>query len=295
MNMLCAEGLPGAEGLNIQSHLNTLDKWAQWVDSETKRHLYRFHRNPSEFNNSEGYFRVLMLITVVQQDFKVRYNPERIADVASPLTDSIFFADSKDLFLHGIAGSRAMGTCISMPVFYVAVGRRLGYPMKLVAAKGHLFARWESANGKERFNIEGTNRGLNTFDDAFYTKWPYPMTEEEMKSGHFLKSLTAAEELAIFLETRGHCLKAAGLFREAQNAYLAAQALTPQWPEHDLFLAALQPMPMPSPGFSHAEQDAMAEYAEALNRYNREINQMGREPGQPINPMLPPTPPVTIK
>lgn len=44
-------------------------------------------------------------------------------------------------------------------MLYVAIGRRLGYPLKLVECKGHLFVRWEDA--KERFNIEGTSRGLH--------------------------------------------------------------------------------------------------------------------------------------
>ncbi len=33
------------------------------------------------------------------------------------------------------------GTCVSMPVLYTAVARRLGYPVKLVLAKGHAFCR----------------------------------------------------------------------------------------------------------------------------------------------------------
>ena len=31
----------------------------------------------------------------------------------------------------------ARGTCSSLPVLQVAVGRRLGYPLKLVTTKGH--------------------------------------------------------------------------------------------------------------------------------------------------------------
>ncbi len=46
-----------------------------------------------------------------------------------------------------------------MPVLYVAIGRRLGYPLELVTTKGHVFACWEDSN--DRFNIEGTNEGLN--------------------------------------------------------------------------------------------------------------------------------------
>ena len=39
----------------------------------------------------------------------------------------------------------------------MAVGRRLGYPLKLVTTKGHLFVRWEGAG--ERFNI-GNRRSV---------------------------------------------------------------------------------------------------------------------------------------
>jgi len=294
MNLLCAERLPVAEDFRTRPCLDTLDQCAKWVESETKRHLYRLQRNPAEFNNSEGYFRVLMLITVLQQDFKVRYNPARIASPESPEPDAAFFADSKELFLHGIVGSRAMGTCISMPVFYVAVGRRLGYPMRLVTARAHLFARWESADGKERFNIEGTNQGLNTPEDNFYRKWPYPITEDEIRSGYYLKSLTPAEELAIFLQTRGHCLRVAGFFGDARGAYLQAQALAPQWPENQVFLAMIN-RTMSSRPVSHAELDAIADYANRLNEFNRQMMQTRGQAQPAASPAMPPMPPITVR
>jgi hypothetical protein len=294
MNLLCADGLPGSEGLRIDTCLETLDRWAQRVDSETRRHLYRLQRNPSEFNNSEAYFRVLMLITVLQQDFKVHYNPGRISSPQSPEPAAAFFADSKDLFLHGLVGSRAMGTCISMPVFYVAVGRRLGYPMKLVTARDHLFARWESGDGKERFNIEGTNQGLRTPDDDYYKKWPYPITDEEVRSGWYLKSLTPAEELAIFLQTRGHCLRVAGFFGEATAAYRQAQALAPSRPENRVFLASMDRATGPRM-FSHAELDAMADYANRVNGYNREMMQTRAQAQVGVPPVMRPAPPTTVK
>ncbi len=127
MNLLCAEGLPGAEDLKIDDTLATLDAWTQHVKSETDRNFHHFQENPKDFNNSEGYFRALLLITVVQQDFNIHYNPAHITTPDSPEPDDTFFVDSKDLFLHGLVSSRAMGTCISMPVFYVALGQRLGY------------------------------------------------------------------------------------------------------------------------------------------------------------------------
>ena len=128
MNLLCAEGLPGSEDLKIDAALALLDLWTQHVKTETDRNFHHFRENPKEFNNSEGYYRALLLITVVQQDFSIHYNPNHITTPDAPEPDDSFFVDSKDLFIHGLVSSRAMGTCISMPVFYVVVGQRLGYP-----------------------------------------------------------------------------------------------------------------------------------------------------------------------
>jgi regulator of sirC expression with transglutaminase-like and TPR domain len=229
VNMSCSEGLPAAEGLDLRRALITLDEWAARVREETERHLAKFRLHPAEFQNSEAYFRMLALVTVLQQDFGVRYNPER---VRSP-----DFRDSRDLFLHGLLQGQG-GTCVSMPVLYVAVGRRLGYPLKLVTAKAHLFARWESPDGKERLNLEATGQGLNCFPDEYYHRWPVPMAPQEIASGQYLKSLTPAEELAVFLSARGHCLEAAGRLAEAQVAHAHAHALAPQNPVYLAFLAA---------------------------------------------------------
>ncbi len=119
--------------------------------------------------------------------------------------DLSFFGNPKDLFVHGLTEGEHQGTCASLPVFYVAIGRRLGYPLKLVESKGHLLARWEDA--KERFNIEGTSRGLNCFPDKEYMEWPWPISKEEVETGMYMKSLSPRRELAAFLETRALCLK----------------------------------------------------------------------------------------
>jgi len=188
MNLLCAQGLPGAENVNIEECLKTLDKWAEWVRHETDRHMYRFRKAPHEYENSEGYFRVLFMICVLQEDFNVCYNrdPKMRSDPKnSDPRDLSFFRNAQDLFVQGLVTGKHEGTCSSMPVFYVAIGRRLGYPLKLVSAKGHLFARWD--DGEERFNIEGTNRGLNTYPDEHYMKWPRPARAPAKRAGQALR------------------------------------------------------------------------------------------------------------
>jgi hypothetical protein len=134
MNLLCAEGLPGAEGLKVEECLKVLDDWAEYVRAETQRNLHRFRENPAESDGSEAKWRMLMLISVLQQDLHVRYNPARIESVDSPSPSDVFFADSRDGLLHGLLGPQRTGTCSSMPVLYLTVGRRLGYPVGVVCA-----------------------------------------------------------------------------------------------------------------------------------------------------------------
>jgi hypothetical protein len=156
VSLLCAQGLPGAEGFDVQLLLKTIDSWARRVERDARRHLYRFHANPRDYDNSEGYFRMLLMAVVAAEDFGVRYNPARISPVSQGAGNDGFFADAQDVFLHGLLGPRRLGTCSSMPILYVALGRRMGYPLKLVTTKGHLFLRWESTT--ERFNLEATGR-----------------------------------------------------------------------------------------------------------------------------------------
>lgn len=237
LNLLCAQGLPGEPETGLETMERTLDQWAGQVAAETERNLPKFRANPGEFNRSEGYFRALALVTVLQQDCGVGYNPARIG--------APDFADARDLFLPGLLTGRHQGTCVSLPVLYVAVGRRLGYPLKLVAAKGHLFARWESADGRERFNLETTNQGLNTFPDEYYHTWPARLSQAELAGAQYLRSLTPAEELAVFLSTRGHCLKALGRSAEALVCYAHARALAPQAELYLAYVAAVVSRDLP--------------------------------------------------
>jgi len=222
MNLLCATDLPGAEKLDITSCLATLDKWAQRVRHWTDRSLWDFYKRPQDFKNSEAKFRVLLLISVLQQDFGVHYNDrgERNCD----------FSSAKNPFIHGMIDDPNGGTCASMPVMYVAVGRRLGYPMKLVLAKTHVLARWEDPRASERFNIEGTNAQFADHPDSYYQDWPHRITDAELKRGWYLKSLRPAEELAVFLQNRACCLMDNGRFADAKVAFAASYRLAPQNP-----------------------------------------------------------------
>jgi hypothetical protein len=287
MNLLCATGLPGAEKLDIDRCLARLDEWAAGVRRETERYLHKFRENPGDYNNSEGYFRMLMLITVLQQDFGVHYNVERIRNVD--------FTKSKDLFIHGMINDANGGTCVSMPVIYTAVARRLGYPVRLVLAKAHVFCRWDAPS--ERFNIEATSQGMNAFADDYYKTWPEKLSDAEVKANRYLVSLSPAEELASFLGNRGHCLLDTGRCGEALSAYSMAHRLAPLDIAYLNWMRQAEARLRP-PSYANAEPRGLPEPrirqyiedVEAINAQNRRMMEERTRPPASSPPGVPPQP-----
>lgn len=241
MNLLCAKGLPGAENLDVPTVLKQIDEWAAKVKFETERHLYRVKdpRYAEHYANSEARLRAEFIVQTLQEDCGVHYNPERIGTPD--------WRNSQDLFLHGLVGSSNGGSCSSMPLIYTAIGRRLGYPMKLVLADSHIFCRWDGAD--ERFNIEGaSNGGISFHPDEYYRTWPKPISDAEVERGEFLKSLTPAEELSSFLIDRGMCLDMNGRNPEARAAFAEAHRLMPQSSYHLRQLAIAMRQVLGPPG-----------------------------------------------
>jgi hypothetical protein len=237
MNLLCATGLPGAEKLDIDHALATLDDWAKRVKFETERHLYRVidPRYAEHYRHSEAYLRAEMLVQALWEDLGVKYDPAA--------RHNFSFKDSRVAFIHGMIPMPGQtqaevpgGTCASMPVMYVAVGRRLGYPLKLVTTKGHVFVRWDGNDHfnpawRERFNIEGTN-GFTSYPDEYYKTWPFKLADKEVKAGRYLVSLTPAEEFAEFLAARGHCGSDNGQPAFAASCYENACGYDPSRPSY---------------------------------------------------------------
>ncbi len=232
INLLCATDLPGAEHVDntyIIHITRTLDLWAKRVEFETNRHLYRIHHPHyiKQYAGSEARLRLEMLCQTLQEDFGVRYNPARIHDPD--------FSNAKDIFIHDMIADPNGGTCTSMPVLYVAIARRLGYPLRLISAKGHFFCRWRDK--RETVNFDGScNGGCAFHPDDHYRRWPYPISDEEIKAGHYLKPHTPAQELAAFMAARGHCLEEHPRLDETIHAYEQAVRLDPNNPNYRGFL-----------------------------------------------------------
>ncbi len=230
MDLLCAEGLRGSEDLNVQKCLDSMDSLAKLVEWETKRNFHRFQEHPEEYHGSLAYYRMGMLGTILSEDYGMRYNPDQEIPWLHgkrPKEEAIY-ADAKDIFIHGLLGGKRYGTCASMPVLYVAISRRLGYPVNLAATKYHLYARYEQEDGGH-LNVEGTeNWGFTRPTDEEYRKGPFPSTDQQIRELGWLKPMTGGEMLAAFLFKRAGCLRSMKRHEEEAEAIRQASRYMPE-------------------------------------------------------------------
>ncbi len=222
VNLAAATGLPLPFDVHAFELLKRLDEWADIADYGIRRMWKRRARGDhAELTGSQ--YRILVMLTVLQRNLGVTYN--------WAFSQGEYDAsDSRNLFLTGLLTGHG-GTCVTMPVLYTAIGRRLGFPLKLVMAKQHSFCRWDGDG--ERFNIEATSPGFNPRPDEHYRTWPVPITQDEVDAGWYLKSLTPTEELACFIGQRGNCFFDLLKTQLAYQAHAIAHELFPSDPNLD--------------------------------------------------------------
>ncbi|MGL6097726.1 MAG: transglutaminase family protein [Fimbriiglobus sp.] len=210
----------------IKDLCRQLDEWAEHIRRETERCRIQFLSYPEEYEHGEPEWRMLILTSVLQKHYGIRYNPDQIKDYT--------WNDSRNEFIHGLLGPTRMGTCATIPVLIVAIGRRLGYPLWLCEAPGHIFTRWADRKTGVQMNIECHGNGMAVCPDDHYRRWPIAWTEpvyaRERELGpyrRYLRPVEPWETLAVLLVQRGHVWEAIGRWGEATAAYNAACELVP--------------------------------------------------------------------
>lgn len=117
--------------------------------------------------------------------------------------DSITFCyDDDDLnakkldnrFINGCI-ARKMGSCITMPMLYVILGERLGFPIYPVRSPMHFFVRYVAKDNSQ--NIEATNGGGLILDEEYKSDLMIP--DRAIKNGVYLRTLTKKEYIASLL------------------------------------------------------------------------------------------------
>lgn len=215
LNLACAVGLPGSDRIDHERCIRKLDDWSRRCRAFTNQMMPYFYRGHCDFPNSEPKFRIQAMVTHLQRDLGVRYDPHRIPD------DATF--QPEDSFVHGVIQDEG-GTCGNLPVVYASVARRLGYPVNLVTTRNHLFCRWD---GAETFNIEASGQGVSFFPDDHYRTGHFTMPDETVRRCGFLQSLSPRQELASFLSQRGECWLQERDYDQATTAFACALELNP--------------------------------------------------------------------
>ena len=270
MNLAAAEGLPGSEQIDRAAVCDTIDAWARRVAAVTESKAHLFESNPSYYDNSWAKYCTVILVLTLQQELGVHYNFEQRTNPS--------LAKSKDQFIHGIVEGTG-GTCASLPVVFVAVGRRLGYPLKLAQGFSHFYARWDDPRTGERFNIEGSNPGgVDFHDDDHYRDRARKKGVGPLEAGNYLQSMSPREELSSFLTTRADCLRENGHVPEAYRMYQQAVDLAPE----NLFAAWLLEKTERTFRRVHAAQSAEAAYRRHEQRRRTDPRLM--IPGMPAIP-----------
>jgi len=224
INLLFALGLPGSERIDLFGCIRCLDTWADNIGDITRKLLdTEFGTAPEKYDFSEPLFRMVKMIHFLQRSCGVLYNEQRI--VAASTTPE----KAEDLFIFGAIQGPG-GGCGSLPVLYAAVGRRLGYPIRIVTARQHVFCRWDDPATGIKVNIEGTNHsGVSTYTDDHYRTYPQGISREQEHAFGDLASLTPRRELALFLGFRGDVLRSIGNYAEAIECYAEAAELEPNY------------------------------------------------------------------
>jgi hypothetical protein len=192
--------------------------------------------------------------------------------------------DPQDLFFPGLLNNpktSSRPTSVSMPWLYLAVGRRLGYPLRLAEQDGRLLLCWEGQ--EEQFMIDWQRSWAEATESAPALHFRVEQPGREMSAGQpagpipppTVHLLTADDELAVLLDSRGACLESHGQNTDALVCYAQAHQLSPDCENYLVAIAHV--MPKVSPLFGHTGPMAAPDYSgrggvleevNAINRYN---------------------------
>lgn len=133
-------------------------------------------------------YRVRALNTYLYKVFGMQY------DLSDPYVKNI-----RNRYINGILDTRK-GSCVSMPLLYLTVAQRLGYPVYAVSVPQHIFLRYVDPR-LEMQNIEATGGGGYSPDDEYIAT--LKISPEAVAQGTYLRTLTYREYLGLLIEQNG--------------------------------------------------------------------------------------------
>lgn len=133
--------------------------------------------------------------------------------------DDLEAAKKENQYLSAYISTKK-GSCITMPMLYLVLADRLGWPIKAVRAPKHFFCRYE-AEGFDENNIDPTVGGGYSSNQKYVKD--FGITKKPIENGVYLRTLTKKEYLASLLlnNARHFYERENNLKRAIQLSYLA--------------------------------------------------------------------------
>lgn len=109
--------------------------------------------------------------------------------------DDVYVTKRDNRYLNGILDTKK-GSCVTLPLLYLSVAQRLGYPVYAVSAPMHYFLRYADPKFKEQ-NIEATSGGGYNPDEEYIAV--LQISKTALKSGAYMRTMSHKEFLADLL------------------------------------------------------------------------------------------------
>lgn len=223
MSVAVAREISGCENLDYQHYKQVVDGWASDVSRWMTVAEGNFEKSPQEWRNDINFFRLGLLATYLTRERGVRYHEKYSQEQKDGKNSK--YEEPGAVLVHGLIDT-LRGTCATMPVLHVAIGRRLGWPVSLASVGPHYVCRYD--DGKVHYNIEATytGPGFVADSDQDYIKND-GLPQKAVTTGSDFRSLTAREMLGVFVGMRARYYWDTKQYDPADRDYALARVLYP--------------------------------------------------------------------
>ena len=191
----------------------------------------------------------------------------------------IAYTKVENFYLNGVLDTK-QGTCFNLPMLYMAVAQRLGYPVYPVLAPEHVFLRFVSPLLKEQ-NIEATEGGGYSPDEDYIQR--LNISTKGLKSGAYLRTLTYRQYLAALLQANAVTLGQRGQLDKAIHYMEKAVRLDPtSAPTYDNLRIAY--VMKSKQAYAMGAFDLVNRYQEKAKQASLKAEKLGLIRGQPLMP-----------
>jgi hypothetical protein len=198
VNLIVAKGVPRIADLDIRLYQEQVNAWTwDFANRYLPAWATVYEDQPESYGHNSRLFEVGMIQQFFTQEVRIRYREDGCDGIR------IRLLNPSDMFVNGLLDT-LQGTCANMPVLYLALAWRMGWPVSLACNRAHYLVRYD--DGQCTFNIEAAL--VNVTGPGFY--WSSDELEIKLRnigrkalsSGSDLKALTPRERLGAFLSMR---------------------------------------------------------------------------------------------